>query len=159
MASEIDPAPARREYHRQYYEANKAKIKARSRQWYRDNTERWKAYVTAWNAAHPELVAEYARRTNERHPDARRHQQRRRKYGITESDYAALLEAQGGVCAICRRAEREVRSARALALSVDHDHATGTIRGLLCKDCNTALGRMADDPARLEAAVRYLRGA
>jgi len=156
-AATEDRAATRREYHRRYYETNKAKIKARSRQWYRDNTERWKAYVAAWNAAHPERVAEYARRTLERYPDRHRHKGRRYKYGITAAEYSALLEVQGGACAICRQPEREVRSGRVLDLSVDHDHLTGAVRGLLCKDCNTALGRMRDNPERLEAAAAYLR--
>lgn len=61
-------------------------------------------------------------------------------YGITVEEYEAIKAAQGGVCYICRRA-----NGRTVRLSVDHDHATGLIRGLLCKACNTFLGRQARD--------------
>lgn len=58
----------------------------------------------------------------------------RRKFGITPEDYATMLEAQGGVCLICQAPPKKHR------LAVDHDHATGAIRGLLCSKCNSALG-------------------
>lgn len=66
-------------------------------------------------------------------------------------DYVAMFEAQGGVCAVCKE---PCRSGRALA--VDHDHASGRVRGLLCAGCNGALGLLLDDPRRAEAAVAYL---
>lgn len=78
----------------------------------------------------------------------------KRKYGITAAAYDALLQGQGGVCAICQGA-RAAQGKRPLV--VDHDHATGAVRGILCDYCNVALGRMGDDPARLEAAAAYLR--
>jgi hypothetical protein len=81
-----------------------------------------------------------------------------RRMGITANEYEAMFEAQGGKCAICRRPPR-VRS-----LAVDHDHSccpgAGScgkcIRGLLCDDCNQAIGRFEDDVERLKAAVTYL---
>ena len=67
----------------------------------------------------------------------------------TEADYAADVEAAEGRCAICR----EVPDS---SLCIDHDHATGKVRGLLCTGCNLALGLMRDDPATLRRAVAYL---
>ena len=73
-----------------------------------------------------------------------------KKYGITEDQYQQILELQRGVCAICERHQRYRR------LSVDHDHKTKRVRGLLCNWCNRALGRFVDSPARLRRAAEYL---
>ena len=69
------------------------------------------------------------------------------RYGITAADYDAMLEAQGGLCAVCR--ERP-------AQHVDHDHVFGNVRGLLCSCCNQGLGNFRDDLAHVQAAVDYL---
>ena len=71
------------------------------------------------------------------------------RYGIDEVGVQALLEAQGGVCAICG-AEAPTH--------VDHDHATGRIRGVLCFSCNRGLGMVEDDVEVLRSALRYLGG-
>jgi hypothetical protein len=76
----------------------------------------------------------------------------RRKYGITAADYDRMLAKQGGVCAICRGSESGGRG----TFHVDHCHATGRIRGLLCHWCNVALGCFRDRPERLERAIEYL---
>jgi hypothetical protein len=75
------------------------------------------------------------------------------KYGLTEDGYQQLLEVQGGCCAICSSPDAD---SRGRALHVDHDHNTGKVRGLLCKNCNQALGLLADDSARLRKAASYL---
>ena len=73
-------------------------------------------------------------------------------YGITAEEYQAIYEAQGGKCAICQRA-----TGRNKKLSVDHDHKTGEVRGLLCTPCNRdVLGHLRDSVAALLRAVRYL---
>ena len=82
----------------------------------------------------------------------------RKNYAITENEYAALLEKQDGVCAICDQSERSHRNGAPNRLSVDHCHRTGVVRGLLCHACNRALGLFNDDVARMEAAFRYLTG-
>lgn len=84
------------------------------------------------------------------------------KYGLTADDYDRLVAAQAGVCAICERPERLVQPNRRdgdESLAVDHDHDTGRVRGLLCMTCNTAIGKLGDDPALLRRAADYLERA
>lgn len=78
----------------------------------------------------------------------------RRKYGIDATEYSRLLEAQCGKCAICHA---EHCGGRANRFHVDHDHATGKIRGLLCTRCNQMLGYGRDQAEILESAAGYLR--
>jgi len=83
-----------------------------------------------------------------------------RQYGLTPASYAALLEKQGGVCAICKQPPVGRR------LSIDHDHRCcssgrscgACVRGLLHDACNRALGLLQDDTKRLKAAIEYLGG-
>lgn len=78
-------------------------------------------------------------------------------YGIAREEYEEMDCAQSGVCAICEQPETRLhRSGKVKALSVDHDHDTGAVRGLLCSACNTAIGLLGDDPDRLVAAAFYL---
>lgn len=71
----------------------------------------------------------------------------RYRYQLTPAEYAALVERAGGRCAVCQREA---------SLQVDHCHATGAVRGLLCGPCNKALGLLRDDVASLRAAIAYL---
>ncbi|WP_218153233.1 endonuclease VII domain-containing protein [Streptomyces sp. CC53] len=72
-------------------------------------------------------------------------------YGLKEGEYADLYRFQGGLCALCRRATGASRR-----LSVDHDHATGAVRGLCCRPCNSLLGHARDDPAFFQRCIAYL---
>jgi formate dehydrogenase maturation protein FdhE len=75
-----------------------------------------------------------------------------RTYGITAEEYDAILDEQGGVCAICGK--RPVSK----MFSVDHDHKTMRIRGLIHgSPCNQLLGNARDDIVRLQAAIKYLK--
>lgn len=74
------------------------------------------------------------------------------KYGLTVEEYWAIHDEQLGVCAICRNVLGE-------RTAVDHDHETGTVRGLLCINCNTGLGKLGDSIESLELALTYLRKA
>ena len=73
---------------------------------------------------------------------------------IHKADYDTMLAAQNGLCAIC---QRPPTSGRGKKLHVDHDHGTGCIRGLLCHDCNTGLGKFLDSPSLLQDAISYLQ--
>lgn len=72
-------------------------------------------------------------------------------YGISGEQYEEMLVRQDNKCAICRRPPKT------MALSVDHDHSTGSIRGLLCGNCNAAIGMLDDSPVLLGAAIAYLK--
>lgn len=82
----------------------------------------------------------------------------KRSYGLSLAEYDELFAAQNGVCAICACPEtyKAAKSPHPKALSVDHDHTTATIRGLLCHRCNVGLGLFNDDILRLRAAIAYL---
>jgi hypothetical protein len=89
----------------------------------------------------------------------RRAEKLKAKYGMTLDDYDAMLEDQQGRCAICglTPAEAGHKGKHEGILFIDHDHETGKVRKLLCRDCNFGLGFFHDSPERLEAAARYLR--
>lgn len=100
----------------------------------------------------------------ERHaaaPHVRRNQVLRKKFGIGVDEYDVMLNAQGGVCAICKLPERAINTSTGAVASmpVDHDHRTGKIRGLLCSHCNRAVGLFQDNPQILKSAINYLERA
>lgn len=76
------------------------------------------------------------------------------KYGITLEEFEILLAHQGEVCAICLEKDNDKRY---LKLCVDHNHKTGKIRGLLCQNCNRALGSFKESINVLEKAIAYLK--
>lgn len=78
---------------------------------------------------------------------------RLRKYGITHPQYEAMLAEQFNRCAIC---EETFTGDGHMRASVDHDHSSGAIRGLLCVGCNTGLGNLGDNPEILMRAATYL---
>ena len=93
-------------------------------------------------------------RANKRPYEERKASARRcelkKKYGISKDTYDQMLTDQGGVCAVCQ-CKPDGKD-----LAVDHCHTTGKVRGLLCSNCNTALGLFGDDVARMMAARDYL---
>jgi recombination endonuclease VII len=128
-----------------------------------ENAEYREKIRAAWRryrATHKDEINErrrLRRRTDSAFRDKERASKReweRRKryrevYRISEADYDAMRMRQNGVCAICKRSGR--------ALCVDHCHACGKVRGLLCGKCNSVLGFCGDSRAHLLAAAAYLR--
>jgi hypothetical protein len=88
--------------------------------------------------------------------ESRQKSRRRKLYGITLNDYQALLAVHNGGCWICGST---TTSKHHKYLSVDHDHATGKVRGVLCANCNHGLGSFKDNPDRLRRAAEYLEAA
>lgn len=84
--------------------------------------------------------------------ECKRLARRAETYGLTRDELDALL-AQHGVCAICETGGWGPKGPQ-----VDHDHADGRVRGVLCLNCNNGLGRFQDDPKLLRAAADYIEG-
>lgn len=111
-----------------------------------------------WRSKYPDKM----RDQNKRHAERRRYDEswHRETYlkdvwGITVEQYNAMLSTQDGVCAICKRKERiKCRFKASRALSIDHDHVTGKIRGLLCFSCNVLLGRI--ESIGIESILSYI---
>lgn len=90
-------------------------------------------------------------RWRDKNPDYARNRHLERTYGITREQYDAMLESQGGGCAICDGPPRKRKM-----FSVDHDHTTGEVRALLCNPCNAGIGLLDDDPEKVRKALAYL---
>ncbi|WP_342671180.1 endonuclease VII domain-containing protein [Streptomyces chattanoogensis] len=73
----------------------------------------------------------------------------KRKYGITVAQRDVMIADQNGLCPICQSSE---------PVHVDHCHKTGKVRGVLCFNCNSALGKLGDDPDAIRRAIAYLEG-
>ncbi len=95
-----------------------------------------------WIAEHPEENAVSVRRTV------------LKRYGMTIADHDAMIKKQNGVCVICGDPPGVI--GRWSTLHIDHDHATGKVRGLLCHGCNVGLGLFRDSSKFLKNAARYL---
>jgi hypothetical protein len=121
-----------RAYARAYRERNPEKAAQSQKAWIEKHKEQRRSMMRAWWAKNPGLKSEYARKS---------------AYGLAPGQYAAMVSAQNGLCAICRLSG---------PLVVDHDHVTGKIRGLLCQCCNRAIGLIKESPDRLRAAAQYL---
>lgn len=86
----------------------------------------------------------------------RRNNNLQKQFGITLDDYNRLSQQQNGVCAICKNPETTKNQYGLRPLSVDHNHKTGKVRGLLCSKCNTGLGQFQENKLFLLNAIIYL---
>lgn len=78
-------------------------------------------------------------------------------YNISKEDYFLLLKKQNNLCAICNKPETaKDRNGNQKVLAIDHNHKTGQVRGLLCQNCNTALGLLNEDKDILTNAIFYI---
>lgn len=103
-----------------------------------------------------ESNAEYMKAHRGAFPKVWRETHLKRTFGITLADYSQMVSDRDNKCDICGQPEKQERAGKLKALAVDHDHKTGAVRGLLCSDCNTALGKFQDSKDLLTSAIAYL---
>lgn len=97
---------------------------------------------------HEEQIRNYGRT----HREMQKHRNLRFFHGISLEQYNAMFAAQNGLCKGCYRHQSSIK----LAFAVDHDHITEKIRGLLCGQCNTALGLVRENAGTLQRLIDYL---
>lgn len=111
--------------------------------------------IYLWRQNNPRKYNGGAKKWRDKNPDKQHANDIKRHYGLLIDDYNRLLVEQGNGCKICKKQHTaDVKRGR---LYVDHDHATGKIRGLLCGACNSALGYFCDNIDLLLEAVKYLK--
>jgi len=118
------------EYRRKYLE--NPKVRARVQQLQRERYKR------------PEIQA--------KHKDG----DLKHNFGISLEEYQELFNNQNGLCAICNNKEHRTYNGKVKSLAVDHNHLNGKVRGLLCHDCNVALGYVKDDRLILGRMITYI---
>jgi len=128
-----------------YREANKEDESERQKAWYKANKERAVASRKAYYEANKEAVDAWKESYT-----------LKRKYGITAKDRDAMIKTQRNRCAGCKMAFGILKEDKP---HVDHCYATGVVRGILCANCNRAIGLMQDNPKIARALARYLEQA
>ena len=124
------------------------KRKRRQKEYHNQNKESMKAYQKKYKILHSEELKRKEKERQAKDPGKWRRDRTRRyyksKYGCSIEGFNALKEAQGGMCMICSAADD---------LCLDHNHQTGKIRGILCRQCNAQMGSFGDDLAGLQCAI------
>jgi hypothetical protein len=98
------------------------------------------------------MSLERRKRWQEQNPNYNHNWRLASVFGLTGEDYAKMLKKQKGTCAICDQVNKSGKR-----LAVDHDHASGQIRGLLCTNCNSIVGKVYDSQAFVDRLIKYLR--
>jgi len=125
--------------------ANTGNINGKTKAYRQQHRKQINASTKAWLVAHPERAKAYRRAA---HLQA--------KYKMTHKTYEEMFNAQGGVCAACGQPETSKRLGVIRHMHVDHDHATGKVRALLCHRCNSALGLLKDDRTLVANLLLYI---
>jgi hypothetical protein len=137
-----------REYMRRYYAENKERLLEQMEAWRTKNKARHLERAREYHRANKDAINERKRAHRVENPEHFRNLLLKRQYGMTVEAFERMRADQGGGCAVCQKDK---------PLVVDHDHEDGGVRGLLCNQCNQALGLLEDDCGRFYAAIKYLR--
>ena len=111
-----------------------------------------------WRLNNPEKVQKWLNDNKESRATRNANNHLRREYGISLEEKKSMLALQDGVCAICGTDTPGTGKFGRSEWTVDHDHTTNENRGILCQNCNIALGLIKDDPVTAEVMAAYLRG-
>lgn len=170
----------RKEYSAEYRKKNADKIRIMrlktrkhdrelERIWYKKNREKKLKNCIKWRKKNVEHRRQYERKRTIRNKEKNKkyYQENKikykkvylkRHYNITIEDYKRMFREQKGKCEICNKKETAKDSYNKLKrLSVDHNHKTGNVRGLLCQRCNTGVGYFMESIESLKGAIKYLR--
>ena len=162
----MDLKAYQKEYHAKWYLRNRSKSIAQSKEWQSDNKDKvnkrtmaWrmvnkekaKSCTSRWRVENKHRVLTTAKQWYASNPERILGYRLKKKYGISLQEFKDLVAKQNGVCLICNGDNS------GKCLRVDHDHATGTVRGLLCDNCNIGLGHFKDNEEIMLSAITYLK--
>jgi hypothetical protein len=136
-----------REYKKKYWEKNRDLLSAKRKASYEADPGRYKKQMKEYY--HKSDKVEWAYKSWS--------SKLQREYGMTVEQYEIMLSEQGGLCKICGREETHRHFGKPVRMAVDHCHETGVVRGLLCRNCNVAIGLLGHSVSRLEKAICYLQ--
>jgi hypothetical protein len=146
------------EYRKNYNLLNKEKVQEKNRKYNAKTRERRQEWTQNNRKENPERYKDYAAKYH--HLNFIQYQARRtaRKYGLSYEEYIELIKASNDKCAICKCEEKRNlgKKEKMTQLSIDHDHNTGKVRGLICYGCNLILGFSNDSIELLQKAISYL---
>lgn len=140
-------------YKHQHYEENRERHLALGRKWREENRQHKLELNRDWVERNREHKQKFDRDQRKAKPRLGYSQKLLRRYGISLAVYDEMLRAQNDACAICGR----VPDKGDRRLSVDHDHTTNAVRGLLCNNCNLLIGLSRESPKILANAISYLK--
>lgn len=136
---------------KRYWE-NPEKRRASALEYYWENREEVLKNKQEDHKNNPEKRRATSRKHYLKNPGRYRERNLESAFGLSLEGYGKMVSDQNGVCAICNSPP-----APGKILCVDHNHATGKLRGLLCTNCNTALGLLKESPATAESLIRYIK--
>jgi len=127
---------------KEYRRLNKEKVAEASKKYRLSNPEKVKAWEKEWRAIPTNVVKSRAGQIKSR-------------YGISMEDLSNMLDEQKGCCKVC--GDSLIYPDSKVGYRIDHCHTTGKVRGLLCHNCNIALGHLKDNIDTLERMIDYLK--
>ena len=129
-----------KEYKKNYFQENREREIKKTKDWRKNNLERDREHRKRYAIKHKERIKEYGRRWSIK-----------KAYNLSYKDWLKIWESQDGKCAIC--GEPFIKPSDA---HTDHNHKNNKIRGLLCRNCNIAIGLFKDNPKLTTKATEYL---
>lgn len=139
-----------KEINARYRERNRDKLNAgqRVKRWV--NPEERRRKQREYYYKNREWISKKNKEYRQRNPEVVKNNKLKKTFGITLEEYTKILTEQGGVCAVCKK------SPQTKYLAVDHCHKSERIRGLLCAQCNTALGLLQDSLEIIQRLAEYV---
>jgi hypothetical protein len=151
-------------YHKLWYEKNKEEIQEKSKEYRKSHAKEFAERTRKWKDANKircniisleGRIRKKERLGKEKFREEERKKGLKIKYSFTIENYEDLFIKQNGVCAICGKPQPPSKG-RQEPLYIDHDHDTGKVRGLLCRNCNFCIGHAHDDVNILQLMIKYL---
>lgn len=150
------------EYSRKYRISHRFELREKGKIWtkenkhvrtayYRNHKESILKHQKAYYDANKEEINARRRAFRKENPSVERSWKLKANYGISLKEFNSILEIQNGNCAICKKSEWKWRGP-----VVDHDHHSGRVRGILCHNCNLAIGHINEEPQIAKSMSDYL---